>query len=75
MKLVIDNCINHTLNYGMKDTQNNNLFDIDKITSDFKKEMSNKTNTPRSLLLSLIQIIFKKYKESWKNVGQKNYII
>ena len=67
MKLVIDNCINHTLNYGMKDTQNNNLFDIDKITSDFKKKMSNKTNTPRSLLLSLIKSYSRSIKKkSWK---------
>ena len=55
LKLVIDNCIKGTLNYEMTNIGKNDLFDIKKIKNGFIKEMSTRDNSPKSLLLSLIE--------------------
>lgn len=67
LKLVIDNCIKGTLNYEMTNIGKNDLFDIKKIKNGFIKEMSTRDNSPKSLLLSLIESYSKSCeKKEWK---------
>ena len=67
IKLVLENCIKDTLNYEIKNIGKKSLFDIDKISKEFLNEMSNKDNSPKSLLLSLMNAYSKSCKKKrWK---------
>ena len=67
IKLVLENCIRDTLNYEIKNTGKKDLFDVDKISTEFLNEMSKKDNSPKSLLLSLIKAYSKSCKKKrWK---------
>ena len=63
IKLVLENCIRDTLNYEIKNTGKKDLFDVDKISTEFLNEMSKKDNSPKSLLLSLIKAYSKSCKK------------
>ena len=67
IKLVLENCIKDTLNYEIKNIGKKSLFDVDKISKEFLNEMSKRDNSPKSLLLSLINAYSKSCKKKrWK---------
>ena len=67
IKLVNNNCIKDTLNYEIKNVGKKDLFDVKKISKEFKNEMYLKKNLPKNLLVSLIKAYSKTFKnKKWK---------
>ena len=67
VRLVIENCIRETLGSEMENIGKDDLFDINFIEAEFKREMKIKSNSPKSLLLSLIKSYSKSFKKKkWK---------